>query len=189
MILSCDCMVDLVVLQSLSYTAGAISVVLGVIYYAINLRETTKNRKVAFTTNLLSTSTSKEGMRDYYELLSMQWTDFDDFKRKYDSRINPENFLKRAYMWNIYDHVGWQLKAGVVDFDTVRKSVGRDMMNMWLKFQPIINEYRKKEYSSEDYADWEYIADRMEEVFSLEEREKAHYIIDDAFKHENIRTT
>ena len=60
---------------------------------------------------------------------------------------------------------------------------------MWLKFQPIIKEYRKKEYSSEDYADWEYIADRMEEVYSLEEREKAHYIIDDAFKHENIRTT
>jgi hypothetical protein len=31
-------MVDLVVLQSLSYTAGALSVILGVIYYMINLR-------------------------------------------------------------------------------------------------------------------------------------------------------
>ena len=182
-------MVDLVVLQSLSYTAGAISVVLGIIYYAINLKETTRNRKVTFTTNLLSTSTSKEGLRDFYELMSMQWTDFDDFKRKYDSRVNPENFIKRMHKWNIFNHVGWQLRAGVVDWDTIRESTGRDMMNMWLKFQPIINEYRKQEYRSDAYTDWEYIADRMAELISLEEKKKAQYVIDDAFKHENIRAT
>ena len=48
-------MVDVSLLQSLSYTAGAISVVLGVIYYGINLRETTRNRRVTLASNLLST--------------------------------------------------------------------------------------------------------------------------------------
>jgi hypothetical protein len=182
-------MVDLSLLQSVSYIAGALGVCIAATYYAVNIREQTRNRRVAFTTNLLSTLTSKEGIRDFYELMSMQWTDFDDFKGKYDSRVNPENYVKRMYKWNMFRNVGWQLRTGVVDWDTVRKSTGRDMMNMWLKFEPIIEEYRKREYSSDHYADWEYIADRVAEGLSLEEKRKSQYIIDDAFKKENIRAT
>jgi hypothetical protein len=182
-------MVDLALLQSISYMAGALGVCIAALSFVLNMRATTKNRKVTFTTNLLSTTASKEGILDFYELMSMRWTDFDDFKRKYDSRVNPENFIKRVHKWNIFRNVGWQLRAGVVDWDTVRKITGRDMMNMWLKFEPIIKEYRKQEYRSDQYADWEYIAQRMEEDLSLEEKKKSQYVINDAFKNENTRAT
>jgi multisubunit Na+/H+ antiporter MnhG subunit len=45
-------MVDLVVLQTISYTVGAISVVLGVIYYAINLRESRRNGRITLAKSL-----------------------------------------------------------------------------------------------------------------------------------------
>jgi hypothetical protein len=56
-------MVDIVVLQSLSYTAGAISVVLGVIYYMYNMREMAKNRRITTTNALMTSFISEEGSR------------------------------------------------------------------------------------------------------------------------------
>jgi hypothetical protein len=181
-------MVDLAEIQSVYYMIAATGVLVAVFYNILNMRETARNRRVTFTTSLLSTLRSKEGIRDYYELMSMQWVDFDDFKKKYDSRVNPENFIKRDHYWRVCDNVGWQLRTGVVDWDTVRKS-GSTMMNMWRKFGSIIEDYRRTEYRIEIYSDWEYLADRMEEDFSLEDKKKAQYMIDDGFRNENTRVT
>jgi hypothetical protein len=166
-------MVDLVVLQSLSYTAGAISVVLGVIYYAINLRETTKNRKVTLTSNMLSNINSEEGFKNWLNLMNMQWTDFKDFRRKYDSSVNPENFAKRMAYWTACDHVGWQLKTGLVDLKTIVYAGGGNLSFMWSKFKPVIEEYRKIEYGDYAYSNWGYLA---------EEIEKYNAIIDTEFR-------
>ena len=38
----------------------------------------------------------KEWLKEGIELLNMQWTDFDDFARKYDSGVNPDNYALRA---------------------------------------------------------------------------------------------
>jgi hypothetical protein len=54
---------------------------------------------------------AKKGQRDWYEIMSMKWIDFD-FMRKYDSKVNPENFIKSNYYWNMADSIGWQLKVG-----------------------------------------------------------------------------
>ena len=74
-------MVDLVVLQTVSYTAGALSVVLGIIYYAINLREQNRSRRIAQTNNLMQTLLSVESNKIGGELLYMKWDNYDDLKR------------------------------------------------------------------------------------------------------------
>jgi len=180
-------MVDLVVLQTLSYTAGAISVVLGVIYYGINLREQTRNRRVALASNLLSSLNSKEGVRDYYELLSMQWTDFDDFYSKYDSSVNPENFIKRAHWFYICEHVGWQYRQGLVDLDTINVAGGLNIATIWRKFKPIYDEYLKREGFTFPHTDnlaeaiwkkyWEQNPDNVARQRQMTET---------AFKHEDV---
>ena len=43
-------MVDLALLQSVSYIAGALGVCVAAVYYVLNLRETTKNRRISYTT-------------------------------------------------------------------------------------------------------------------------------------------
>ena len=92
----------------MSYTAGAISVVLGVIYYTINLRETMRNRKVALTASLMQNFVSEEGSRRFIELLQMEWKDFDDYEAKYDSSVNLDNFAKRNTVWKTCDILGYQ---------------------------------------------------------------------------------
>ena len=182
-------MVDLALLQSVSYIAGALGVCIAAIYYVLNLREQTKNRKVAFTTNMLSTLSSKEGMRDYYELMSMKWTDFEDFKRKYDSSVNPEHFIKREHKWRRYENLCWQLRQGLIDFGTVRKWQGNNIYRLWRKFEPIINEYRKDEIPLDSWADWEYVANLMEKNMSEEVKRKSLYQAEHAYKSENIQAS
>jgi hypothetical protein len=173
-------------LQSVSYTAGAISVVLGVIYYAINLREQTRNRRVSLASSLLSSLGSKEGTRDYYELMSMQWTDFDDFYRKYDSSVNPENYIKRAHWFGICEHVGWQYRQGLVDLDTINVAGGFNIATIWRKFKPIYDEYLKLEGFTFLHTD--YLVEAIWKKYWEQNPEnvvKQRLMSETAFKHED----
>jgi hypothetical protein len=186
-------LVDLSEIQAAYYMVAATGVLVAAVFYILNLRvqqenmrETTKNRKASFTTDLMSNFTTKEGIRDWYELMSMQWVDFDDFSRKYDSRVNPENYIKREHFWSYCDSIGWQLRTGVIDWDTVRKT-GRAARSMWLKFKPIIEEYRKREYGLDAFEDFEYLALRMDEVTSLEDKRRRQFMLD-GFRHEDVKS-
>ena len=163
-------MVDLVLLQSVSYTAGAISVVLGVIYYAINLRETNRNRRVALTNTLMQTFTSEEGIKRYNELLSMEWVDFDDFVSKYDSTVNFDNWMKRTMVWNACEVLGHQYRTKMVDFDTVFTTCNTFVPILWTKFRPIIEEYVRRGVNPKlMYENFEYLADEINRVMRRRE--------------------
>jgi hypothetical protein len=177
--------------QTIGVLVTAASVTVAAVYYIMtlrvqqtNMKETAKNRKATFTTTLMSDFISKEGLRDYYELMSMQWVDFDDFMRKYDSRVNPENYIKREHSFTYCDSIGWALRSGVVDYDTLRRYSA--LRIMWLKFKPIIEEYRRREYGMDAYMDWEYLANRMDEETSLEDKRIKQFILD-GFRNENVK--
>lgn len=113
------CMVELAILQTVSYIAGAVSVVLGVIYYMINLRETARNRRVTLTNMLMQTFTSEEGLRRFEELWKMEWVDFDDFLKKYDSTVNTDSFVRRASVMQACEIIGRQYRSNLIDFETL----------------------------------------------------------------------
>jgi hypothetical protein len=179
-------MVDLAEIQTAYYMVAATGVLVAAYYYVQNIKESARNRKSTFTTNLMSIIYSKDGVRDWYEIMSMQWIDFDDFSRKYDSRVNPENYIKREHYWSYLDAVGWQLRSGFLDWDTVYKTA-KGARTMWLKFKPIMDEYRRREYGLDAYVDWEYLANRMEANTSLEDKRIRQFMVDDAFRHENVK--
>jgi DNA relaxase NicK len=112
-------MVDLVLLQSLSYMAGALGVCVAAFYYALNIRETTRTRRVTLTNTLIQSFISEEGSKRYMDLMNMEWKDFDDFYKKYDSSVNPENFAKRNAVYNICDILGYQYLSGQLDLGTI----------------------------------------------------------------------
>ncbi len=108
-------MVDLGLLQSISYIAGAIGICTAAVYYVMNLRETARNRKTTLTTNIINQFYTKENALLYDALHKVDWKDFNDFTSKYDSRVNPENWAIRQYFWGAYDVLGYQWKEGLVE--------------------------------------------------------------------------
>lgn len=143
-------------------TAASVSV--AAIYYMINLRETTRNRKISFTTTFMQNFYSKENSRRFIDLLGMRWANWDDYLKKYDSRVNPENFADRWSFLGMLDVLGYQYKAGLVDIDTLYDLNWSPVLQMWIKFKPIIDEYKKSDYGRDTYANFELLARKLWEL-------------------------
>jgi hypothetical protein len=160
-------MVDLLLLQQVSYIAGASSVVLGVIYYVFNMREQRKSRRITQTNNLMQTLLTVESNKIGGELLYMKWENYDDFEKKYGSDINMDNYAKRVSLFYTYDTLGNLLKSGLADVETLY-NVGTIITAVWLwvKFKPIIEESRRRYSGKDGYAGFEYLATKMMEIKS-----------------------
>ena len=147
-------MVDLALLQSVSYIAGALGVCVAAFYYVMNLRETTRNRKVALTTSLMQNFISEEGSRRWMELMQMEWKDYDDYQSKYDSKVNLDNYARRNTVWNTCDILGYQYMSGQIDLATVWSICNTAVPLTWEKFGPVILEGKRRGETSKHI--WEY---------------------------------
>jgi hypothetical protein len=167
-------MVDLALLQSISYMAGALGVFLGAIYYIINLRETTKNRRITLTNSLLQSFMSREGIRLLEDMWLMEWSDFDDFLRKYDSTVNPDNLAMRESVFLHCEVLGREYRSGVIDLDTLFSVCTTNISQLWVKFKPVIEEYKKRKiYPKIEFENFEYLAG---ELTKLMEKRDPDYV-------------
>src|SRR5512139_2868555 len=108
-------MVDLVTLQTISYIAGATSVILGVIYFLLNMRTSEKNRRI----QLVSQMTNDINREDYFDLLQMSWGSYDEFEKKYGSDYNAHAASQRYTAWQTLHKIGYMLSKGLVDPEDV----------------------------------------------------------------------
>jgi hypothetical protein len=166
-------MVDLALLQSVSYIVGALGVCVAAAYYVLNLNETRINRRIALTNSLMyPVFHTEEGVRRLIELGYTKWSDYDDFKKKYDSSVNPDHCAKRLAVWNTYDAIGHQYRLGLLDTESVYSACNTQVTNMWVKYKPIIDEYRKSDYGRDTYGDFEFLAKDMMRIKA--ERDPLH---------------
>jgi hypothetical protein len=91
-------------------------------------------------------------------MLGMKWKDYDDYMSKYDSRVNPENFADRWSFLGMLDVLGYQYKAGLVDLNTIYELNWSPILQMWMRFRPIIEEYKRSDYGKDTYANFEFLA-------------------------------
>jgi hypothetical protein len=92
------------------------------------------------------------------ELYQMTWKDFEDFRSKYDSSVNLDNFSKRMKLWGIYEVIGTLYKFGLLNMQSLICVTSVSIVNIWIKFKPIIEGYRKLSYGKNGYENWEYVA-------------------------------
>jgi hypothetical protein len=120
--------------------------IVGLTYYIITVRNANKIRKTQLASRISEKYWSPEFRRNSLELFSMKWTDFNDFDRKYDSTVNPENCVIRYQNWGLFQELGYLLHEGLVDMETVYSLMGGYTLSvmLWVKFESIILEQRKK---------------------------------------------
>ena len=147
--------------QAISITLAALSFVIAVLYYSLNLREIGRNRRITLTTTVLEPFMTKEGYSQVLDLLAMEWSDFEDFKGKYDHRANPENATTRMALWNRFETIGMLYREGLLDMKTLYGGIGGVLTVLWFKFNPIIEMYRDTEYDETAYENFEYLAEKV----------------------------
>jgi len=85
---------------------AATGVLVAAVYYTLNMRETAKNRRATFANTMLQSTLTEEWNLRHIEVMNMHWNDFEDFKRKYDSSVDPQIYAKRLSIWASDDRIG-----------------------------------------------------------------------------------
>jgi hypothetical protein len=93
----------------------------------------------------------------------MQWVDYDDFNHKYGVSSNPENYAMRWSVWNKMNGLGYMVKEGAIDVETVYDHSGGRIIWLWIKFEPIIIIIRKHS-ASYTLKWWEYLVEELGKV-------------------------
>ena len=164
-------MVDLIVLQSLSYVAAAIGVCVAGIYYAMVLREQSRNRRVTLTSNLMQTIFSPNGVRNFLDLIHMEWTDYSDFESKYGTENNLDSASVRISIWSTLNVLGELLREGLVDLNTLYNAIEFFTVLIWDKFEPVVKEHRRRYMSRDQWTGFEYLAGKMLAVMKEKDSE------------------
>jgi hypothetical protein len=164
--------------QSFSIMLAAITLVVAASYYALNLREIRRSRRITLTTTVLEPFMTIEGNRLVMDLMNMTWNDLDDYKNKYDHRANPENFALRMSVWNRCNTIGSLYREGLLDLKTLYVGSGRILIWLWLKSKPIIEMYRGTDFEEKSYEDWEYLAERLLEYTESQDEVSEGYYSD-----------
>jgi hypothetical protein len=152
--------------QTLTTMFGGIGVGVAAVYYIFNMRETMRNRRATWANNMQQSFITEEFQLRFMEVLNWQWSDFDDFKKKYDSSINPHYYAMRHSILTSYDNLGQLYRNGVIDINTFSDIWAFGIVMCWSKFKPIIEGYRGWEYPKGAFSDFEYLADALEKRLS-----------------------
>ena len=152
-------MIDLSVIRDLVTIFGVIA---GFTYYALTVRNANIARKTQVVMNISQNLFRADTNLMNIEILSMDWENFGDFRRKYDSTVNPESFSRRWQIWQLYENIGYMLHQRIVDIETIYNMIGpTSILQFWYKFQPIFMEQRRL-YDEPHWFRWtEYLVNEI----------------------------
>jgi hypothetical protein len=146
-------MVDLALLQSASYIAGALGVCVAAAYYVMNLRISQKNqelglktqehalesRQTQLTMQLYERMSTKEYMDTFTEILNKwTWSDYDDFKSKYGINGDPEKYAKFSSMCMDFEQIGILMKYGAFNPNMFYDMWSGFYQRFWEKIEPVV---------------------------------------------------
>jgi hypothetical protein len=157
-------MVDLSFLQPVSYVAAAIGVCVAAFYYVMMVRYTQRNMRVALTTTLIGNIADQKAWRTWLDLLYMEWSDYDDFEKKYGTDVGEagmDNASKRLAVWNYYEVIGNLLRRGLVDRETLYDAQAVWSAYIWSKFKSVIEGHRTHYAGKDAYSGFEYLVGEM----------------------------
>jgi len=161
-------LLGLINLVDFSIITAALGVIAGVINSIYASRLGHKSRQIRLISQL-SRYTQEEFQKQEYQLFALEWDDYDDFEKKYGSDFNLDQFSKRYAIWSEYNKMGFLLKTGLVDVDTLLGFLGGQLPLLWLwhKYESIIREQRRRYKQPDLFVWWEHAANEIQRYYSM----------------------
>ena len=163
-------MVDLALLQSVSYIAGALGVCVAAFYYVMTLRVQQNNMKTTLETRYAQTFTqwygqglTKEGLKHVRVISSTLWSSVDEYN---ELRKNKE-FMETDFFWRqMYEMVGTYVREGVIPIRYLAEYNGWWHLRIWERYRDVIYEGRKTLGIKNYYYQWEYLYNSLVEYLA-----------------------
>ena len=126
-------MVDITDISAMVAAAG---VLVGVVYYILDIHNQAIIRKTDLLVRLFSTMMSKDWLEAWEKVRDRETLDYDDCKEKY-------GLVEANEIYVYLDQLGRLLQKGLIDLDLLPLETGQ-ISNMWEKLKPILEGSRKK---------------------------------------------
>ena len=123
--------------QTFSVVASA-SVVVGIIYYSLQIRHQTRARQTDLIIRLYSLVASKEFLEAWETVRNRKIESLSQYKEKYG------NFTEVSQVNTVLGELGMLLRRKLIDVDLVNDLTGGMPMIAWEKLKPINDDVKKK---------------------------------------------
>jgi len=150
-------MVDIIEISAMVTAAG---VLVGVVYYILDIRHSRKAREMEISRVAFSDYISEQALKRWATMLSMQWKDNKDFMEKY-GHSNPEMFGKWTSWFFAWEMAGILLKNKVIKAEEVHDLGGYSAIFAWEKFKDIIQGFRDNRWGQDFLSNAEWFAQEM----------------------------
>ena len=129
-------------LGTISVIVASVSVIVGIIFYLINLRSARKREKIDMLMRIYMLYNTKEFHDADSLLLSAEFKDYDDFREKYGPPTGREPIhLALRQISGAYNQLGLLLQNKLIDIRMVQSTF--EVERHWEKVKPIVEEARK----------------------------------------------
>jgi hypothetical protein len=143
-------MVDLALLQSVSYIAGALGVCVAAFYYVMTLRVQQANMKSTLETRqaqllmaVYDKLTEPLCIDMWTKIVKSDYSDFPDFKRKY---LEDPDMLNALYIMAMrFEGFGLLVRENLLDIRHVALLFGGVTRKYFEKIQPVLGEIREEQ--------------------------------------------
>ena len=151
------------------------SFIIALTYYILNIQNQRETRKTQLFTQIYRERYNPENIQRWWEMMSWEWEDYDDYYRKYGGfGLDPELSAISVAQFSYYDGLGLLVRNNMVDVLTVFQLMSSPIIAIWFKFETVLKAMRAMENGpGENYMEsFEFLADemirlRLEKVMSL----------------------
>jgi len=145
-------MVDI---QTVSIVIASASIVTGVLYYLLDIRNQGRLRQTNLVMGIFSEFGSKGFQAAWQEILNREFKNYDEYVREHGL----------AEVWEVamlFEGLGVLVHRKLVSIDAVDDLVSGPIKSTWEKMKPITEGYRKHS-DQPQFCEWfEYLYDRLE---------------------------
>jgi len=146
-------MVDVIEVSAIVAAAG---VLVGVIYYMLDIRNQTKLRQTDLVMRLYSTFDSMEFLEAWSKVYFTEYKDYDDLLKKLEGKREIAMLVFR-----FYEQVGVLLRRKLIDVDLIDILFGNNTIITWEKTKGTILREMRERVNPRAYESFEYLYNEM----------------------------
>ena len=150
-------MVDI---YEISAVLAAVGVLIGVIYYILDIRHQRQVRKTDLVISLSDFGTRRDFLEACADVFDADFKDYGDFVKKYGPLFSKKPIPMSFFIVsNFMERVGVLLSNRLLDISLVSQLM--TVTEFWEKMKPVIEGVRQEENNQNYYAYFEYLYNEM----------------------------
>jgi len=150
-------MVDI---TEISAAVAAAGVLIGVVYYILEIRHQSRMRQTDLVVRISSDMKNREFLEATLDVTGAEFKDNDDFVKKYGMPLSKNQVpLSFLIIGNYFEQIGVLFRNKLIDANLIGQLV--PCSYMWEKMEPYVKSVRKELQDQTYYENFEYLYNEM----------------------------